>query len=342
MMKKTLTVSANHFQHHIQVFEKLCGPFDYHHYQSKYGITLTKLRQADYRPPLTAATEFFLDAAKLLEDPCFGLTWANQVKFVVPQHILRKLGIAPDVATFLLQSGRLSSLTSELATYSLEPFDDHHHMFKITPANEEIICHHQLDAFLLFTKRITQTLLKYRYPETQTNGKDYTCALIPHEKPKNSQTRYEDEFGIPVLFSQKHCALLLPSQWLNYRLTPVDLSITDVIRCEIEQAKLDPSQLHTKTVANCVAALLPYGSPKREDVAKAFNMSLRSFQRRLNEEDTSYKKVLDDARKELSSVYLERDCYPIEEVAFLLGYSNISAFYTAFKRWHNTSPRKRV
>lgn len=339
-MDQNLTVSATHFKYHIQMFEKLCGPFDYQHYQEKYGITLNKLQQEAYRPPLEAATEFFTDSAQILKDPCFGLTWVNKVQFKVSSHIVSKLGTAPDVSTFLLQSGRISALTSELANFTLEPFDNEHCIFKITPANDAITSYYQVDATLLFTKRITHTLLKFRYPDTQLNGKDYSCALISHQKPTGVGDQYEKEFAIPVKFNQSVNGLLVPKTWLNLRLTPMDLSIEDIIKFEIEKARLSNQQSHTDMVSNCIASLLPYGSPKREDVAQAFNMSLRSFQRRLSDENTHYKDILDQVRKSQCSQYLERDCYPLEEVAFLLGYSNISAFYTAFKRWHNTTPRQ--
>jgi len=339
-MDQNLTVSATHFKYHIQMFEKLCGPFDYQHYQEKYGITLIKLQQSTYRPPLEAATEFFINSASVLNDPCFGLTWVNKVQFKVSSHIVSKLGTAPDVSTFLLQSGRISALTSELANFTLEPYDEDHSIFKITPANDAITSYFQIDATLLFTKRITHTLLKFRYPDTQLNGKDYSCALIAHGKPQGVTDEYEREFEIPVKFNQAVNGLLVPKKWLNLRLTPLDLSIEDIIKFEIDKAKLSNQQSHTDMVSNCIASLLPYGSPKREDVAQAFNMSLRSFQRRLSDEHTNYKDILDTVRKDQCSQYLQRDCYALEEVAFLLGYSNISAFYTAFKRWHNTTPRQ--
>ena len=339
-MDKTLTVSATHFKYHIQMFEKLCGPFPYLHYQQKYGITPTKLQQNTYRVPLEAATEFFKECARILNDPCFGLTWVNKVRFQISGHIVSKLGTAPDVAAFLLQCGRISALASELAIFTLEPYDQGHHIFKITPANSDIISYLQMDASLLFTKRITHTLLKFRYPDTQLNGKDYSQVLIGHDKPKEAGDRYEQEFEIPIKFNQPVNGLLVPNNWLNIRLTALDLSIVDIIKFEIDKAQLNQHQSHTETVANCIHSLLPYGSPKREDVAKAFNMSLRSFQRRLSDEDTNFKDILNRVRKEQCTQYLERDCYPLEEVAFLLGYSNISAFYAAFKRWHNTTPRQ--
>jgi AraC-like DNA-binding protein len=86
--------------------------------------------------------------------------------------------------------------------------------------------------------------------------------------------------------------------------------------------------------------LLPSGEPRQDDVAERMNMSLRTLQRRLGEFDTCYRDVLNDTRHELALSYLGSHQYSVGEIAFLLGFSEVSAFTRAFKRWTGASPRE--
>ena len=74
-------------------------------------------------------------------------------------------------------------------------------------------------------------------------------------------------------------------------------------------------------------------------VAKAMGMSDRTLQRLLEELQLSYSDVLNQLRQELGREYLREPDVSIAEVAFLLGFSDQSAFGRAFKRWTGSSPR---
>lgn len=86
--------------------------------------------------------------------------------------------------------------------------------------------------------------------------------------------------------------------------------------------------------------LLPSGEPRQEDVAQRLDMTLRTLQRRLGEAGTCYRDVLNDTRHELALTYLRSEQYSVGEIAFLLGFSEVSAFTRAFRRWTGTSPRE--
>jgi len=73
-------------------------------------------------------------------------------------------------------------------------------------------------------------------------------------------------------------------------------------------------------------------------VAHQLAMSQRTLQRKLREHDTSHQQLLDDLRKNLARTYLDEPSMSIGEVAYLLGFSESSAFHRAFKRWTGQTP----
>jgi AraC-like DNA-binding protein len=67
-------------------------------------------------------------------------------------------------------------------------------------------------------------------------------------------------------------------------------------------------------------------------------MSVRTLHRQLAAERTTFRAVLDQLRHERASTYLIARDLAIGEVAFVLGFSDLSAFHRAFKRWTGTTP----
>lgn len=342
MTQQQPTISPLHFKRHIALYEKHIGPFDYLYYQTRYGITNEKLSAPDYRVPLEAATDFFLRCAEETQDPCFGITWAQKAAYTINDQIVRSLAAVPDVRSFFLQNIRVSRLTSELASFELLPFDENHHALNMNLVETVPTCYHQVDATMLYVIRATRFVLRARFPETKKYAEDFSAVLVRHACPTGMEQFYENAFGIPVLFEQACNGLLMVNQWLDVRLMPGQTSILDVVACEVENLRLTNRRSHGEIAEQCIIHLLPYGAPSRDEVASAMNMGLRTFQRKLKEEGKSYQDILESVRKRLAKDYIERDCYPLEEVAFLLGYSNISAFYAAYRRWFNRTPRGQV
>jgi len=85
---------------------------------------------------------------------------------------------------------------------------------------------------------------------------------------------------------------------------------------------------------------LTNGVPQQNQIASSLNLSLRSLQRKLNDENTSYKDILADTRLQLSQQYLKGSDRPIIEIGYLLGFSEPGNFARAFRRWTGTSPHE--
>lgn len=73
-------------------------------------------------------------------------------------------------------------------------------------------------------------------------------------------------------------------------------------------------------------------------IAQLLQISRRTFERRLADEGTSYRKVLDGIRSALALEYLQAQKLPLAEAAYLLGFQESNSFGRAFKRWFGTTP----
>ena len=87
-----------------------------------------------------------------------------------------------------------------------------------------------------------------------------------------------------------------------------------------------------------VLAGLPEREPVVATIAARLHMSARSLQRRLQSEGTSFAEVLSDLRRDMALRYLQDQRISIGEVAFLLGFLDVTAFHRAFKRWTGSTP----
>ncbi len=87
-----------------------------------------------------------------------------------------------------------------------------------------------------------------------------------------------------------------------------------------------------------LADLMACGEANADAACRALKLSRRTLQRRLKAEKTSFQKVLQEVRRELSVRYLSDTRLKGLDIAMLLGYSNISSFTTAFKSWYDMPP----
>jgi AraC-like DNA-binding protein len=78
--------------------------------------------------------------------------------------------------------------------------------------------------------------------------------------------------------------------------------------------------------------------PTQAVMASWFNMTSRTLHRRLIEEGSSYRRILDEVKQALAISYLTNTDLTIKEIAYFLGYEDDRNFSRAFRRWQGTSP----
>jgi AraC-like DNA-binding protein len=94
----------------------------------------------------------------------------------------------------------------------------------------------------------------------------------------------------------------------------------------------------TQRVKSEIIECLPSGDISIECVAKRLNQPVRSLQRRLKEENSSFKTLTETVREDLATYYLNYNTLTVSEIAYRLGYSEVSAFTRAFLRWKGINP----
>jgi AraC-like DNA-binding protein len=99
-----------------------------------------------------------------------------------------------------------------------------------------------------------------------------------------------------------------------------------------------PRDTYRARVRVVLAKLIAEGRCSVEDVAKELAVSARTLQRRLEQEGTTFGGVCDDARRTAALEHLRNPRVAIKEAAFLLGFSEPSTFYRAFRRWTGDTP----
>ena len=97
------------------------------------------------------------------------------------------------------------------------------------------------------------------------------------------------------------------------------------------------SSLRT-AIENAIVPLLPHGRAHLAEVASKLGMGARTMGRRLVAEDTSFAQILHQIRQDLATRYLADANLSVSQVAWLLGYHDVSAFSHAFKRWAQMTP----
>ncbi len=94
------------------------------------------------------------------------------------------------------------------------------------------------------------------------------------------------------------------------------------------------------SVENAIAPLLPHGKANLDAVAHQLGLSPRTLARRLAVEGLNFSAVLGDLKTDLAERYLADHELSISQIAWLLGYQEVSSFTHAFKRWSGKAPRQ--
>ena len=103
-------------------------------------------------------------------------------------------------------------------------------------------------------------------------------------------------------------------------------------------AELQASASVSARVRAILHRAIPAANANAESVADELSMTTRTLQRRLQQEGTGFKALLNKTKADLAKTYLETTDLPLAEISFLLGYQERSSFNRAFREWFDTTP----
>jgi AraC-like DNA-binding protein len=147
-------------------------------------------------------------------------------------------------------------------------------------------------------------------------------------------------FGAPIAFDCPTNAFVIDGEFVERQVPAADERLYRILQRYLEKVleELPPEDDLLAASRKAIAELMREGSPALAQVTKKLSMSQRTLERRLKEHGTAFKKLLDDTRRRFALKYLKDRKNTLTEIAFLLGYSEVSAFNRAFKRWTGSPP----
>jgi len=165
-------------------------------------------------------------------------------------------------------------------------------------------------------------------------------AWFPHARPADI-TEYERTFvGGTLHFDAPFTGFTFSAELVLQPVPSADHKLHQLIRrqAEIMLAELPPAATVTQPVCELVTTELAGGNPSLSHIAKRCGVSERTLGRQLEEENTTFRSLLEDLRRRLSLRYVRSSGLPLTEIAFLVGFSSPSAFHRAFRRWTGATP----
>lgn len=275
---------------------------------------------------------FFEQGALLTKDDLFGFQLAQG-------QDSRRIGLvcyvglaAPNVGAFLTNYSRYARIYSEVLELDFSHLKDNGVLgwqYAISPGVPR-------RQYVEYTSTVFLNTIRY-FSES-----NITPVRINFEHLRRDHIdQMEARFGCEIIFGAGRNSFEFKAKDLELPLISADQQLLKVLQGYADQVLAEkcrelPGLIFE--VERVIADLLASGSATLDTVATQMGMSPRTLSRKLAAEGTSFFRVLEDLRKSLSKSYLRDSDLVLAEIAFLLGYSGLSSFNDAFKRWTGTSP----
>jgi AraC-like DNA-binding protein len=157
-------------------------------------------------------------------------------------------------------------------------------------------------------------------------------------KPTPELNRF---FGSKATFGADVDEVTFSPATIDIAVASADTHLNDLLLhyCEEAVAAQGRRGLFSTSVENAAAVLLPHGKARMSEVARKLGQSPRTLARRLASEGLTFAGMLRELRIGLADRYLSDNDLTISQIAWLLGYRDVSAFTNAHKRWTGYPPR---
>lgn len=294
------------------------------------GIDAAKIVRLDWRVPLERFDALLGRCVELTHDEAFGLLAGEELQ---PQ-VLHGLGLSwlasDSVYDGLGRLVRFCRLLSSIAELRLVESGEFVQLQLYGTSLLYPSCYTMRDYGIAMVVRMCQLNM----------GEFLSPVKIELERPTPATPeRWESLLASKVVFGAKAASIHWYRADIQDKLATGDPALA---RVNDEHAESYIASCFTdvlsRNVVRKIVIRLPDGPPDQQQIADDLCVSNRTLQRKLKDEGTSYNDLLQDTRRQLACKYLTQRQRSVVEVAYLLGFSEPSAFSRAFKRWTGETP----
>ncbi|MGM0768167.1 MAG: helix-turn-helix domain-containing protein [Pseudomonadota bacterium] len=172
-----------------------------------------------------------------------------------------------------------------------------------------------------------------------TDGKLPGVAVHLSSPEPDYYTRFAAQLPVRFEYGKPEEMMVFPKELLNVRMRLADAEASRMARdqCEFELQKALKDQGDITLAIRNMLRMMPGPLPSLEDMAERFCVSSRTLKRRLAEKDTSYREIVELVLKDRAIQLLRYTNQSVSEIAYELGYADLSNFSRAFRKWTGKS-----
>jgi AraC-like DNA-binding protein len=296
------------------------------------GINPKTVKQPDERIPIETYLYIEEEAARYTNDPYFGLhmgEFAEAGSWSILGYLMMNCS---SLGEAMEKSGRYQRIIGNLIEGDVKLLFNKAKVVLTTPPHAPEMSRHCFESTFSSSVRLIRTL----------TGVDLSPLEVTFTSPKpESTSEYTRIFKCPVLFEQNENSMTFDIRIANTPILYANPELLNYFENYAQEfiAEMDNPHRHTKAVTKIILSHLDDDDLTIKKVAKEMAVSVRTLQNRLKEEGVVFSELLTDIRERLAKKYLKED-YTVEEITYLLGYSEPSAFRKAFKKWLGVTPRQ--
>jgi AraC-like DNA-binding protein len=291
-------------------------------------LTPELVADADARLSPSQFCVAWAELARLTGDPTIALRIAAATPagaFGVVEYVCRS---APTLGDALRQWVRYLNLLDDAVVVALEVEGERACLRVVVESEAPAPASHELCFALVaaHARRLASVPVRF-------DAVDFT-----HRTP-GDPAAWRRWFDAPVRFGAPTTQLVLPRAALAAPLVTADPNLLTILTRAAEELRREPPRDPSLSaqVTRVLRDVLRSDDANIDHVSRRLGLTPRSVQRRLKDEGTSFQALRESVRRELAGRYLDEDL-SIAEISFLLGFSEPSAFFRAFKRWTGLTP----
>ena len=174
----------------------------------------------------------------------------------------------------------------------------------------------------------------------RASGQRIVPLRVDLARPAAEEGPWERYFGCSIRYGADQDALVISTADLDLPFpghNPEMLAIlTPALAASL--GELEAGSSVSEQIKVVIKRRIASGRPEIADIARELGVSERTLQRRVTDEGVTFRRLLTDARQELSHQLLGDPTAEVEEIAYLLGYQDTGSFYRAFRDWEGVTP----